>query len=179
MGKSLKYGKSNKTILAIRQKFFFPEVTPVQSITDTVLLAFWLPDLIIERKKFGKKWRTFLPMTNFFADYFFYWRLIFTDEYSTFLLQKKTFSIFQLKNIPILFDFKFERPRQEIHVSLIQLMFSDSQAKKFVGKRWRIILPVTKFFIDDLFCQRNFMPTFFFRQGTKFLFHPTLLSNLS
>ena len=46
---------------------------------------------------------------------------------------------------------------------LIQLMFSDSQAKKFVGKRWRIILPVTKFFIDDLFCQRNFMLTFFFR----------------
>ena len=30
---------------------------------------------------------------------------------------------------------------------LIQLIFSDSQAKKFVGKEW-IILPLTKFYAD-------------------------------
>ena len=39
-------------------------------------------------------------------------------------------------------------------------MFSDSQAKKFVGKKWRIILPLTKLSTDDFFYQRNFMPTF-------------------
>ena len=43
---------------------------------------------------------------------------------------------------------------------LIQL-FSDSQAKKFFGKKWRIILPVTKYFTDDFFYRQNFMPTFF------------------
>ena len=42
-------------------------------------------------------------------------------------------------------------------------MFSGSQAKKFVGKKSRIILPVTKFFTEDFFYRRNFMPTFFFR----------------
>ena len=31
---------------------------------------------------------------------------------------------------------------------LIQLTFSDSQAKKFVDKKWRIILPVAKSFTD-------------------------------
>ena len=36
------------------------------------------------------------------------------------------------------------------NVFLIQLMFSDSPAKKFVGKKWRIILPVTKFFTDEI-----------------------------
>ena len=30
----------------------------------------------------------------------------------------------------------------------IQLMFSDSQAKKFVGKKWRITLPVATFYAD-------------------------------
>ena len=33
---------SNKTILATKQKFFFTKVVPVQSITDIVLLGFWL-----------------------------------------------------------------------------------------------------------------------------------------
>ena len=33
----------------------------------------------------------------------------------------------------------------------IQLMFSDSQAKKFVGKKSQTILPVTKFFTDGFF----------------------------
>ena len=41
----------------------------------------------------------------------------------------------------------------KIKVFLIQLMFPDSQAKKkkkkTVGKKWRIIFLVTKFFIDD------------------------------
>ena len=39
----------------------------------------------------------------------------------------------------------------KIKVFLIQLMFPDSQAKKkkIVGKKWRIIFLVTKFFIDD------------------------------
>ena len=39
---------------------------------------------------------------------------------------------------------------KKINVFLIQLMFSDSPAKKFVGKKWRIILPVTKFFTDEI-----------------------------
>ena len=29
-------------------------------------------------------------------------------------------------------------------------MFSDSQAKKFVGKKWQVILQVTKFFTDEI-----------------------------
>ena len=40
-------------------------------------------------------------------------------------------------------------------------MFSDSQAILFVGKKLRIILPVTKIFTNDFFYQPNFMPTFF------------------
>ena len=40
-------------------------------------------------------------------------------------------------------------------------MFWDSQAKKFVGKKWRIISPVKKFFTHDCFYRRNFMATFF------------------
>ena len=34
--------QSNENILATRQKFFFRKVAPVQSITDIVLLDFWL-----------------------------------------------------------------------------------------------------------------------------------------
>ena len=41
---------------------------------------------------------------------------------------------------------------------VIQLMFSDSQEKKIVGKKWRIILPLTKFFTDEILCR-----LFFFR----------------
>ena len=33
---------SNETILATRQEFFFSKVAPAQSITDIVLLGFWL-----------------------------------------------------------------------------------------------------------------------------------------
>ena len=33
---------SNETILATKQEFFFTKVAPVQSITDIVLLGFWL-----------------------------------------------------------------------------------------------------------------------------------------
>ena len=33
---------SNETILATRQETFFTKVTPVQSITGILLLAFWL-----------------------------------------------------------------------------------------------------------------------------------------
>ena len=56
----------------------------------------------IVRKKVGKKWPIFLPVTNFFTNYFF-----FTDDYRlrtnnfylrvflpTFFLQTRTFSIF-------------------------------------------------------------------------------------
>ena len=31
-------------------------------------------------------------------------------------------------------------------------MFLDSQAKRFVGKKLQIILPVTKFFTDEILC---------------------------
>ena len=50
-GMALKYGKHvsrcrptvwNETILATKQEFFFTKVAPVQSITDIVLLGFWL-----------------------------------------------------------------------------------------------------------------------------------------
>ena len=40
-------------------------------------------------------------------------------------------------------------------------MYSYSQVKKIVGKKWQIILPVTKFLTDDFFYRRNFMPTYF------------------
>ena len=50
-------------------------------------------------------------------------------------------------------------------------MFSDSQAKEFVGKKWRIILPVTKFFTDDFFYRWNFLSTFFLPIQT---FHKSL-----
>ena len=33
---------TNETILATKQEFFFTKVAPVQSITDVVLLGFWL-----------------------------------------------------------------------------------------------------------------------------------------
>ena len=46
-------------------------------------------------------------------------------------------------------------------VFLIQLMFSDSEAKKLFGKKWRIILLVTKFFTEYFFYWQNFMKTFF------------------
>ena len=36
---------------------------------------------------------------------------------------------------------------------LIQLMFSESQAKKFVGKKWRINLRVTNLFTDEILCR--------------------------
>ena len=36
-----------------------------------------------------------------------------------------------------------------MNVSLIQFMFSDSQKKDIVGKKWRIILSMTKLFTDD------------------------------
>ena len=39
-------------------------------------------------------------------------------------------------------------------------MFSDSQAKRFVGKKWQVILPVTKFFTDD-FLSTKFYADFF------------------
>ena len=31
-------------------------------------------------------------------------------------------------------------------------MFSDSQAKKFAGKKWRVILPVATSFTDEILC---------------------------
>ena len=40
-------------------------------------------------------------------------------------------------------------------------MFSDSQAKEFVGKKWGIILPVTKFFTDYFFLPTKFYADFF------------------
>ena len=60
---------------------------------------------LIRRKKVDKKWRIFLPLTNFFADYFFYrglflltinfYRRIFLP---IFFLQTKTFMILSLKS---------------------------------------------------------------------------------
>ena len=35
-------------------------------------------------------------------------------------------------------------------------MFSDSQTKKFVGKKWQITLPVTRFFTNDILCRLFF-----------------------
>ena len=51
---------SNKTILATTQEVFFTKVTPVQSITEIVLLDFWLMLL---------SWMLILSLTNI---YFFY-----------------------------------------------------------------------------------------------------------
>ena len=38
----LQYQVSNETTLTTRQGFFFKKITPVQSITDIILLIFWL-----------------------------------------------------------------------------------------------------------------------------------------
>ena len=46
-------------------------------------------------------------------------------------------------------------------IEKIQLMFSDNQAKKFVGKKWRIALLVTKFFTNNLFLPTRFYADFF------------------
>ena len=40
-------------------------------------------------------------------------------------------------------------------------MFSDSHAKKFFGKKWRIIFPVTKLFTDDLLLPKKIYADFF------------------
>ena len=40
-------------------------------------------------------------------------------------------------------------------------MFSDSQAKKFVGKKSQTIFPVTKFFTDGFFFLTKFYVNFF------------------
>ena len=39
---------SNETVLATRQEFFFTKVAPVQSITDIVILDFWLLSWIFD-----------------------------------------------------------------------------------------------------------------------------------
>ena len=52
----------------------------------------------------------FLPVPNFFADYFFYPRLIFTEEYSyRHFFHKREHLVFSNLEIPLvyLFDFKF------------------------------------------------------------------------
>ena len=46
-------------------------------------------------------------------------------------------------------------------VFIVSLLFLDSQAKKFFGKKWRFILPATKCFIDDFLYRQNFMAAFF------------------
>ena len=74
-----------------------------------------------EEKHVGKKWRIFLPVTNFFADYFFYWQDFMptfnsTDEYSyRHFFYKRVFVfykhlVFSNWKIPLvyLFDFKFD-----------------------------------------------------------------------
>ena len=71
---------------------------------------------LIGRKKAGKKWGIFLPVTNFFADNFFYQRLIFNDEYSYRHFFYKREHLFSDLKIPLgfliflvyLFDLKFD-----------------------------------------------------------------------
>ena len=40
--------------------------------------------------------------------------------------------------------------------------FSDSQAKKIAGKKWRIVLPAPTFFTDDVFINEILCQLFFF-----------------
>ena len=46
-------------------------------------------------------------------------------------------------------------------VFVVSLLFLDIQAKKFFGKKWRFILPLTKYFTDDFLYRQNFMGAFF------------------
>ena len=43
--------------------------------------------------------------------------------------------------------------------------FSDSKAKKFVGKNWQIILPVTKFFTDEILSRLFYTVKVTYRNG--------------
>ena len=64
---------------------------------------------LVGRKKVGKKWRIFLPVTNFFVDYLFYQRLFLpTNTLTEYFLQTRIFSIFLKVPLVYLFDFKFD-----------------------------------------------------------------------
>ena len=83
---------SNETILATKQKFFFTKVAPVQSITDIVLLGFWLivlPEFL------------FHPALPFIFSWIFFKCLYFSEyDIQMFLL------VFWLRNRP---SIKYER----------------------------------------------------------------------
>ena len=108
--------------------------------------------------KFFYQWRI-LFSTVLFTDDYFYWRLIFTDEYSyRQFFHKQEHLVFSNLKIPLvnIFDFIFDQNFLRLNLArdqcfFIHLMFSDSQAKKLIGKMWRIILPMIKFFTDYFF----------------------------
>ena len=62
-----------------------------------------------EEKKSAKNEEFVLPVTNFFADYFFYRRLIFINEYSYrhFFYKREHFAFSNLK-IPLAYLFHFK-----------------------------------------------------------------------
>ena len=73
-------------------------------------------EYLSRRKEVGKIWRIFLPVTIFFADYFFtddcfYGRLIFTDKYCYrhFCFKREHLVFSNLKiSLDYLFDFKID-----------------------------------------------------------------------
>ena len=61
---------------------------------------------LLEKKRRQKMTNFFLPVTNFFADYFFYRQLIFTDEYSyRHFFYKREHLIFSNLKIPLVYLF--------------------------------------------------------------------------
>ena len=60
---------SNETFLATEQEFFFTKIAPIESITDIVLLSFWLMLL------------SWMFISSYTAIYFFVKELIFSNVY--------------------------------------------------------------------------------------------------
>ena len=81
---------SNETILATKQEFLFTKVASVQSITDIVLLVFWLillPGMFISS----------YTAIYFFAKNFFFFKCLYFSEYN---IQMLFLFVFWLRNRP-------------------------------------------------------------------------------
>ena len=73
---------SNETILATKQEFFLTKVVPAQSITDIVLLGFWL---ILSPWMFISSYTTiYFFVKNIFSNVYFLVNMIFECSYLCF-----------------------------------------------------------------------------------------------
>ena len=79
--------ESNETILATRQEFFFTKLTPVQSITDIVLLGFWLIQL---PRLFISSYTTiYFFVKNLFSNVYISVNTIFESSYLFFWMRNR------------------------------------------------------------------------------------------